>query len=141
MDVMTTLQSCLPSQQRNAISIEVQAEAYWQTLRRNSLAAIKHLEVQALNRCEWFPTIAECQCILSEFTGDSHLPNKRASVRRRVQDERQARLDEAMGRLSTGEASQAEIDALPEKWKSIAETRSLLWRGDDGSYTLRERKF
>lgn len=139
MEVMTTLQSCLPSQQRNEISAEVQAEAYSQALSGHSLAAIKHLEGQALRCCDWFPTIAECKRILASFAGDNYLFNKRASVQRRVMDERQARFDEAMDRLSRGLSSQAEIDALPDQWKSIGETRSYLWRHEDGSYTARIR--
>jgi len=140
MEVMTTLQSCLPSQQRNEISAEVQAEAYSQALSGHSFAAIKHLEGQALRHCDWFPTIAECKRILAGFTGDSHLPNKRASVQRRIMDERQARFDEAMDRLSRGLASQAEIDAMPERWKSVGETRAYLWRHEDGAYTARVRR-
>lgn len=140
MEVMTTLQACLPSQQRNAISAEVQAEAYNQALGRYSLAAIKHLQAQALSTCEWFPTIAECLRILDTFSGDGHLPSKQACVRRRVLDERQARMDAALARLAAGDVTQADIDAMPEQWRSIAETRSLLWRGENGTYTLRERQ-
>ena len=113
---------------------------YEQALSGYSRAAIKHLEAHALNRCEWFPTIKECKAILAEFTGDNLLPNKRASVQRRIMDERQARFDDAMTRLAAGEASQAEIDAMPEQWKSVGETRSYLWRHEDGWYSARVRR-
>lgn len=140
MEVMATLQACLPSQQRNEISADIQAGAYEQVFSGYSFAAIKYLEMNALNRCEWFPTIKECKAILAEFTGDNLLPNKRASVQRRIMDERQARFDDAMARLAAGEVSQAEIDAMPDQWKSVGETRAYLWRHDDGSYTARVRR-
>lgn len=140
MAAMATLQSCLPSQHRSDISLEVQAEAYWRVLGEFPLAAIKHLEVQALKRCQWFPTIAECLAILREFPTRNPLAVKRDAVLRRISQEHTTRFDDAMSCLAGEDAPQEWIDALPETWKRIAETRMLLWLHPDGRYTLRRRR-
>ncbi|WP_374413246.1 hypothetical protein [Novosphingobium colocasiae] len=42
-----------------------------------------------------------------------------------------------MLRLAAGDMDQAEIDTLPASWLSVAETQGLLWRNEDGGFTLR----
>ncbi len=54
-----------------------------------------------------------------------------------AQRERQAQFDDAMGKLARGESDQAEIDALPDYWKQVGETRGHLRRHPNGTYTLR----
>ncbi|WP_156367174.1 hypothetical protein [Novosphingobium sp. KN65.2] len=140
MAAMTALQASLPSQHRGDISLEVQAETYQQMLGKYPFEAIKYLEVKALERCQWFPTIAECLAILREFPTRNPLAAKRDTVLRRISQEHTTRFDDAMARLAAEDAPQEWIDALPDTWKQIAETRMLLWLHPDGAYTLRRRK-
>lgn len=134
---MAGLQACLPSQSRSDVSLEAQAEAYGRMLGGYSAEAIQHLEVTALARLKWFPTIAECIEILKEFPTRNPLAEKRSAVLRRISAEHTTRFDEAMARLATEEPQQDWIDALPETWKQMAETRSLLRVDEEGRYTLR----
>lgn len=137
--IMAGLQACLPSQSRSDISLEAQAEGYRRMLGEYPLAAMKYLEAEVLKRCQWFPTIAECLNILKGFTVRHPLAVKRSEVLRRISAEHTTRFDEAMFRLvADDEVPQAWIDALPETWKQMAETRSLLRLEEDGSYTLRQ---
>jgi len=140
MAIMAGIQACLPSQHRSDISLEAQANAYWRMLGEYPLVAMKHLETEVLKRCRWFPTIAECIDILREFPVRNPLAAKRDDILRRIGAEHTTRFDEAMARLATGDVPQEWIDALPETWKGIAETRMLLWLHPDGSYTIRRRK-
>jgi hypothetical protein len=136
---MAGLQACLPSQNRSDVSLEAQAEAYGRMLGGYPAEAIRYLETQALARCKWFPTIAECLEILRGFTVRNPLAAKRSDVLRRISAEHTTRFDEAMFRLiADDEVPQDWIDALPETWKQMAETRSLLRLEDDGRYTLRQ---
>lgn len=140
MQAMGMLQTCLPSQHRSDISLEVQAEAYWRMLGTYPAEAVQFLEREALKRCKFFPTIAECLAILREFPTRNPLAAKRDFVLRRISAEHASRFDDAMARLAGGEAPQEWIDALPETWKRIAETRMLLWEHPDGSFTIRRRR-
>ncbi len=140
MQTIGILQSCLPSQNRDMISLEIQTEAYWQMLGGNTVEAIKFLEREALKRCKFFPTIAECLAILREFPTRHPLAAKRDAVLRRISQEHTTRFDEMMARLATRDVDQDEIEAMPETWKRIAETRSLIWMNDDGTCTQRKRR-
>lgn len=134
---MAGLQASLPSQNRSDVSLEAQAEAYGRMLGGYSAEAIQHLETTALARLKWFPTIAECIEILKEFPTRNPLADKRGAVLRRISAEHTTRFDEAMARLATEDVPQDWIDALPETWKQIAETQSLLRISDEGGYVLR----
>lgn len=136
---MAGLQACLPSQNRSDVSLEAQAEAYGRMLGGYPAEAIRYLETQVLARCKWFPTIAECLEILRSFPVRHPLAEKRSAILRHISAEHTTRFDEAMLCLiADDEVSQDWIDALPETWKQMAETRSLLRLEDDGRYTLRQ---
>ncbi|WP_144400980.1 hypothetical protein [Novosphingobium sp. MBES04] len=140
MEAMAVLAVALPSQHRGEVSKDVLAEAYRQALGNYPVAAIRAMRDEALRRCQWFPTIRECLDMLSQIAPSNPLESKRGVVLRRISDERQARFEEAMARLAAGEVSQDDIDAMPDRWKRIGETRSHLWRCDCGSYVLRPRR-
>ena len=137
--IMAGLQACLPSQNRSDISLEAQAEGYRRMLGEYPLSAMKFLETEVLKRCRWFPTIAECIAILRELPIRHPLAGKRQDVLRRISAEHTSRFDDAMARLATGNVAQEWIDALPETWKAIAETKMLLWLHPDSGYTIRRR--
>lgn len=98
--------------------------------------AVSFIVDRALDRCRWFPTIAECLEIASEWERNDSDFRDRENARADLRRENQARMEDAMTMLAGGQASQDQIDALPSQWKSIAETRGLL-RYNDGEYTIR----
>ncbi|MBB4859648.1 hypothetical protein HNO88_002977 [Novosphingobium chloroacetimidivorans] len=137
MEAMSAISACLPSQHRGEFSQKLRSESYWRMLGGYPLAAIEHLQRVALERFRWFPTIAECIPVLDEIGRKPPLTGKQQRVRAAINRERQARFDDAMAALAVGDVEQAWINALPERWKLIAEARMLLWLHDDGSFTLR----
>lgn len=140
IEVMIALDACLARQTDDGISGEIRTRVYRQMLGEYTFEAMKYLEREALKRCKFFPTIAECLAILREYPTRNPLAAKRDDVLRRISQEHTTRFDEAMARLAREDAPQEWIDALPETWKRIAETRSLLWEHPDGSYTIRRRR-
>lgn len=137
LEMIVTLQSTLPSRNQNDVAQAVLVATYRKLLGHFPERVIRYLEKAAVMRCKWFPTVKECLDMIAEVDTTDPLARKRSAIGRLVQSEMQARMDEAMARLASGEADQHWIDGLPENWKSIAETRSLLWRHADGSFTLR----
>ena len=136
LELVILLQATLPSRNRSEIDQAVLTEAYLQALRRFPQSAIAHLQTAALERCRWFPTIAECMDILGEADTRHHLVGKREWVRSRVSREKQIRFDGMMFALQAREMEQADINALPLAVKRIAVERGYL-RVVDGEFVVR----
>lgn len=137
MEVMATLQASLPSQHRSAISLEVQAEAYWRMLGKHTAEQIEFLRVEAIRRLRWFPTIAECLSILSEREAANPLLAKRDRVKALIQREKVARFNDWIDAFKRGEVTQESVDAAPPRWRLIAVERGFLRVMDDGTFTIR----
>jgi hypothetical protein len=127
----------LPRQHSDEIKGEMQFTLYRKMLGSFPEQALSFLCETALLECDWFPTIKQCRDIIGRWNRSDQPVLDQARAEYLARAERQTRFDEAMARLVGGDADQAEIDAMPDRWKQIAETRSLLWRHEDGSYSLR----
>jgi len=137
VEMMVVLQSTLPSRNQNDVAQAVLLATYRKVLGHFPERVIRYLEKAAVVRFEWFPTVKQLLDLIAEVDTTDPLVRKRDAIGRLVRNELQARLDDALARLEKGEGEQDWIDALPEQWKDIAETRSLLWRHEDGSFTRR----
>lgn len=127
----------LPKRNSDDVSGELMTRAYRGKLGAFSAAQIAFLWDAVLERCQWFPSIAECLTILAEWERDDAAVKLQERAKTMVFWERQSRFDATMAKLAAGECDQADIDALPESWRRVAETRGYLWLNKDGSYTLR----
>lgn len=127
----------LPKRNSDDLSGDLLITAYSGKLGGFSREQIGYLTDQALERCEWFPTIKQCLSIIAEWKRDDDALRLQERAKSMVLWERQARFDEMMGRLAAGAVGQDEIDALPDQWKAVGETRSYLRREDDGRYVSR----
>lgn len=132
--------SVMPKRPDDETSGAVRNKMYKRHLTGFSCEALTHLVDEALRSHQFFPSIAECLAILHGWPSQQFEVRQQRRAQARLDRERQARFDEIMSRLAAGECGQAEIDALPERWKAVAETRSYLWRHEDGSYTSRVRQ-
>lgn len=132
------LQAALPRKSSDELSGELLVAAYRRKLGHLSKAAISHLADQALDKCHWFPTIAECLEIVAGWERDDRgymeIMNARARLQRHAQEEMEA----AMRRLRDEPTQPEDIAALPDQWQRIAETRGLI-RWSDGRYVQRLR--
>lgn len=129
----------LPRRKDDLLGGKLRVRAYEIAIGARPRDAIEFLVTEALRTCKFFPSTSECIEILARWERDDDALRARREAATAARWERQARFDEMMARLAAGEVSQAEIDALPDRWKEIAETRSYLRRNDDGSYSARVR--
>jgi hypothetical protein len=129
----------LPKRNSDELSGNLMISAYVGKLGGYSSEQIAFLWDTVLDRCKWFPTIAECLEILSEWKRDDAAIQLQQRAKSQVFWDNQARFEDTMAALARGDVTQKEIDALPQNWREIAETRGHLWLHDDGSYTLRRR--
>lgn len=129
--------AALPRQNADETTAELFVAAYRRKLGHLPKDAINHMTDQALERCKWFPTIMECLSIVESWTRDDEHVRQRDRAIAAVRWEKQDRMEEIMTALDRGEATQAQVDAMPERWQSIAETRGLLRRLPEGGFVVR----
>lgn len=130
----------LPRRADDGVGGKLRHRAYELVIGRYPRQALEFLATAALRSCKFYPSTTECVEILAQWRRDDDAIRRKSAASTAVRLERQARFDDAMARLAAGEASQAEIDAMPAQWKDVAETRSLLWRNADGTFTARARR-
>ncbi len=131
---IAVLQANLPHRAADEVSGAVRAETYWRVLGGRPAIAIEHMVAAALKRCQWFPTIRECEALLDEWVRNDGWSRKRAAVGQIVEREVRLRFEGVMDALERRAMSQAEIDALPRRYKLIAVERGTLRALNDGSY-------
>lgn len=131
------LLAALPKRNSDDVSGELLIKAYQRKLASYPKDQINYLSDKVLERCQWFPTIAECVEIMAGWQRDDEAIRTRNRAAAAVRREMEARYDDVMAHLAEGECSQDEIDALPARWKEIADTRGYLRRNEDGSYAAR----
>ncbi|MEW9855914.1 hypothetical protein [Novosphingobium sp. M1R2S20] len=134
---LRVLLAALPKRNSDDISGQLLIDAYTGKLGGFPSEQIAFLCDTVLDRCQWFPTIAECLTILAEWKRDDEALKLQERAKSLVFWDNQARFEDTMAALARGDVTQKEIDALPQNWREIAETRGHLWLNDDGSYKLR----
>ena len=132
------MRASLPRRDADDLAADLMVTAYRRMLGHLSREASNFVSEQALARCDWFPTIAECLRIAAEWIPPT---NPDASARQLagglIARENGIRFDDAMEALSARKLDQAAIDALPERWKRIASERMWLWAMPDGGFVVR----
>lgn len=116
----------LPRQAIDAAKGELAVRLYERKLGHLPAAAMSYLADQALERCEWYPTIAECLKIAGEWQRSDEPVQAKARAQALARRERETRMDEAMTALQRGELDDEAVNAWPEWWKQIAQTRGLV---------------
>lgn len=130
----------LPRRDDDSVGGKLRHRAYELVIGRYPRQALEFLATEALRGSKFYPSTTECVEILTRWRRDDDSVRSKLAAGTAVRHERQSRFDDAMKRLAAGKVSQAEIDAMPERWKSVGETRAYLWRHEDGSYTARVRR-
>lgn len=92
---------------------------------------------QILERCKWFPSIAECLEIAREWERDDEHTRRRDRAAAAVWREMQARLSDVQRKLARGDATQDEIDGLSDRWRRILHEQGVL-KLIDGKYVARQ---
>lgn len=136
-ECLRILLASLPKRNSDDLSGDLLIRAYSGKLGGFSEGQINYLLDRALERCEWFPTIAQCIAIIGEWQRNDAPLLLQERAKSMVLWDRQRRFDGVMAHLAAGTFTQDQIDALPDSWKVVGETRGYLWAKDDGSYTAR----
>lgn len=134
---VAVLDAALPRRNTDEASGKLMLAAYRRKLGHMPKEQIDYLCNAILERCRWFPTIAECLEIAGEWERAD--AREKARARNLIERERQARFDDAMRRLRWGEITQAEVDSWPERWKEIAATQGDLYRDPERRFQIRPR--
>lgn len=130
------MRAVLPMQNKDDTTAEIFVKVYRHKLGQYPDAALSYLADKAIDRCDWFPTIKECQEILSEWKRTDDVANGRREAIAMVRHEMDARMDDAFREMKAGAIKQAGIGVLSDRWKRIAVERGHL-RCIDGAYSLR----
>lgn len=136
---MLTLHVALPSKERSEVEDDLKFRVYQRKLGHLPHEAIATMASRALDRCKWFPTIAECLSLLKDWETDAR--RVRDIAKARIARDKQHRLDDIRTDLDWGRCSQRVIDDLPERWLKILETETRLLLHPDGTFTARTGKF
>ena len=130
---MRTL-TILPSRDDDALTAKLRLALYRQHFGHLPDEAWSFLVKHATLECRFFPTPSECKTILDRWSRQDGPWRAHQFAQLRARQERQARFDELFRRFRMGEVTQAEVDALPDRWKSIAAVQGFVW---EGTYQLR----
>ncbi|MXP24829.1 hypothetical protein GRI39_02050 [Altererythrobacter indicus] len=130
------LDANLPRREVDDDTAKLRIGAYRRKLGHLPQAIVSHIADTALERCRWFPTIAELLSFAEEFERNDEAVVVKRKAEALARREREARFEEARRSLLAGTLDQASIDALPDRWRVIFETQGLL-RKDRDCYTAR----
>lgn len=126
------LAATLPSRATDDHSAKMRFAVYSRFLMEYSNEALAFMAREACIRFDWFPTPRQCLLILEEWNSPD-----RDTALRQCQTYWQDRHEAWLDLLATGDAAQADIDAVPDQWKRIAVEHGHLRRMADGQYILR----
>ena len=135
---MMAMLAVLPRQGKDAATGAMMIKQYVLKLGKHPKGAIDHLWSASIDRLRWFPTVAECNEIISEWVSRSQeLKHAKSIAESKIAREKDLRLRDAIDLLRSGKAVQADVDSYPERWKALAAEQGYLWRLKDGSYLIR----
>lgn len=121
--IMGSMAAVLPKRNVDDATGEAMLKIYHRLLGHLPQPAMAFLAEQAIAKCKWFPTVAECNEILVRWRPPA---DGRIAARKQVGDELNARLERDMAALRSGSVEQAQVDAWPPRWRDIGITRGYL---------------
>lgn len=133
---MRTL-SILPSRADDDVTGKLRLALYQRKLGAYPADALSFMVSELLDTQDWFPSIHQCLTAIRRWARNDEAVKVKARAAILAGRERQIRLDETMARLSRGELEQDEIDAMPGRWKRIAEEAGYLREVAEGIFASR----
>lgn len=124
----------LPRQSTDEVGGELFVAAYQRKLGHLPTAAINFLADKAMERCRWFPTIAECLEILEDWRRDDEHTRRKFQAHRIAQAEAHARSKDKYDWSSKSSTmmTQAQVDAMTPELHRIGLTCGALVRDETG---------
>lgn len=135
-EALMFLNSVLPSRNFDEEAGEKRTAVFIQILADYSKSQIDYMTSRAARELEWFPVPKQMLDILKEAPKPY---NPKAEARLMVHRYQAQKLEDWISSIPG--LSVEELNAAPERWKAIAETRMYATRNDDGTYSHRWRKY
>lgn len=133
---LRVLLAVLPKRSSDELSGELFVAAYQRKLGHLTNEAISFLADKAMERCHWFPTIAECLEIMEDYRRNDAPVHRINLARELARNEDRARRDEEQAlresRREVKEITQEEVDAMPDFLQGFGVTAGFLMKGEDG---------
>lgn len=128
----------LPKRSQDELSGELFVAAYQRKLGHLSNAAISHIADTAMEKCHWFPTIAECLTFMETYRRDDDWLALRIQAYRIEHKESQARVFDrlAVQKLQNKPLTQDDVAVMPEPLRRIGLANGWLVTGLDGEPIL-----
>lgn len=124
----------LPKRSSDEISGELFVAAYQKKLGHLSDSGISFIADKAMERCQWFPTIAECLEIYEDWRRVDEAVQRRIDARRIVNAERDARQADmrAWRQHDRHQLTQSQVDQMSEQLISIGLACRALMHDETG---------
>ena len=119
---LATLLAALPRRSSDEVSGELLFAAYRRKLSDLPDAQITFITDRALERCEWFPSIAELLTIAGEWKRNDRAMRDYLHAEGRLRWAAQERYENLMADISARRLTQDQINTLPERIKEAAFT-------------------
>ena len=133
------MSAVLPKQSKDEIAGKLFVAGYQRILQGYPKDAISYLAEQAMTRCRWFPTIAECVEILQDWKRSDSITRQRSRILQIIRRENEERREEAARASRNLEPMTAdEIAALPEPVIALGLSCGALKRLPDGTIVHNE---
>lgn len=136
---MRIMEATLKAKDGDVVTGKIRLRAYHSRLGYHSVMAIKFMVQRCVDTMIFFPTICECLEIIKEWENPLDRPMIRALCINLRQDT--YRFEDFRETLRTGTATQAQVDAITDRWKRIFTEQGYLRLDPEAkTYTIRERK-
>lgn len=120
---LRVMQAVLPKRNSDDVSGELFVAAYLRKLVEHPHEQISYLADKAMERCHWFPTIAECFEIMAEWRRDDDAVQRRRQAYGLAARERSRRAEDARRDAGSSwgapEITQEAIDTMPQSLVNI----------------------
>lgn len=135
------MSAVLPKQSKDELAGKLFVAGYQRILQAYPKDAISFLAEQAMTRCRWFPTIAECIEILQEWRRSDAETRRRSHILQAIRREEEARrIDQREASRDMRPMTPEEVAALPEPVISLGLSCGALKRLDDGTVVFNEEE-
>jgi hypothetical protein len=133
--------SILPRRADDDSTGEQRVKIYARLLGEYPADAISYMTRTALQRCRWFPTVAECIEIMNAWRRDDAASVARVMARNMATHEHEQRYRELATRVrracaGDGEFTTNDIDRLSDRQRAALDRDHLIWRMPSGRWRL-----
>lgn len=134
---LTFLAATLPSRSQDETSGKMRFAVYSSILSEYSNEALAFMARKACETLDWFPTPKQCLDILRDYPKPG---SEKELALSHCYDFWQGKFEEWVALIASGNATQADVDAVNRRWRAIAmEQGHLRWIEEEKRYVIRRK--